>query len=38
MYIYTKTIDSEDYGELSDIFGMINDAKTTINFFKKFFI
>ena len=31
IYIYTKTIDSEDYGELTDIFQSINKAETTIN-------
>ena len=31
MYIYTKTIDSEDYGELVNIFLSINKAETTIN-------
>ena len=30
MYIYTKTIDSEDYGELVNIFQSINKAETTI--------
>ena len=29
--VYTKTIDSEDYGEVVDIFGSINPAKATIN-------
>ena len=31
IYIYTKTTDSEDYGELSDTFGSINKAEKTIN-------
>ena len=29
--IYTKTVDSEDYGELNDIFQSINNAEATIN-------
>ena len=31
MYIYTKTVDSEDYGELIDIFQSINKAESVIN-------
>ncbi len=31
MFVYTKTADSEDYGEISDIFGSINNAEATIN-------
>ena len=31
IYIYTKTIDSEDYGEVSDIFGLVKDEVATIN-------
>lgn len=31
MIVYTKTVDSEDYGEISDIFKNINKAETTIN-------
>ena len=31
MIVHTKTKDSEDYGEINDIFGMINKATTTIN-------
>lgn len=31
MIVYTKTIDSEDYGEISDIFASINKAETQIN-------
>lgn len=31
IYIYTKTIDSEDYGELVDIFQSINKAESIIN-------
>ena len=30
IYIYTKTIDSEDYGEVLDIFGLVKDETTTI--------
>ena len=31
MNVYTKTKDSEDYGEINDIFGMINKAEMTVN-------
>lgn len=31
MIVHTKTKDSEDYGEINDIFGIINKAETTIN-------
>ena len=31
MIVYTKTTDSEDYGEINDIFGSINKAEATIN-------
>ncbi len=31
MIVHTKTKDSEDYGEINDIFGMINKAEATIN-------
>ncbi len=31
MLIYTKTIDSEDYGEIADAFGTISKKETTIN-------
>lgn len=31
MIVYTKTTDSEDYGEINDIFGSINQAEATIN-------
>lgn len=31
LIVYTKTTDSEDYGEINDIFGMINKAEETIN-------
>ena len=31
MLVYTKTTDSEDYGEIVDIFGSINKAEETIN-------
>lgn len=31
MIIHTKTIDSEDYGEITDIFAAINKAEATIN-------
>lgn len=31
MIVHTKTKDSEDYGEINDIFGMINEATATIN-------
>lgn len=31
MIVYTKTIDSEDYGEISDAFGTISKKETTIN-------
>ena len=31
MLVYTKTKDSEDYGEINDIFGMINKAEMTAN-------
>lgn len=31
LIVYTKTIDSEDYGEISDIFGSINKAEATIS-------
>ena len=31
MIVHTKTTDSEDYGEINDIFGSINKAETTIN-------
>ena len=46
--VYTKASNAEDYGELSDIFGSINNAENTINnknfictiffFFNKIFI
>ena len=29
--VYTKTKDVADYGEVSDVFGMINDASAVIN-------
>lgn len=31
MIVYTKTIDSEDYGEISDAFGTISKKENTIN-------
>ncbi|MDD5887952.1 MAG: DUF5011 domain-containing protein [bacterium] len=31
MIVYTKTYDSEDYGEINDIFASINKAEATIN-------
>ena len=31
MLVYTKTTDSEDYGEIVDIFGSINKVEETIN-------
>ena len=31
MIVYTKTKDAEDYGEITDMFGMINTATATIN-------
>ena len=31
MIVYTKTIDSKDYGEISDAFGTISKKETTIN-------
>lgn len=31
MIVYTKTTDSEDYGEISDIFASINEYEATIN-------
>ncbi|MBE6157904.1 MAG: DUF5011 domain-containing protein [Firmicutes bacterium] len=31
MFVYTKTVDAEDYGELYDSFGMLDTVSTTIN-------
>ena len=31
MIVYTKTSDSEDYGEINDLFGMAPSISTTIN-------
>ena len=31
MIVYTKTKDVSDYGEITDVFAMINEASATIN-------
>lgn len=31
MYVYTKTFDSEDYGEIKDLFGIVKDTSQEIN-------
>ena len=31
MIVYTKTSDSEDYGEINDLFNMAPSISTTIN-------